>query len=285
MFSDFSEVEKDVEANAPPVVYKYRSWKDSKHKRLLTEQEIWFSHPFDLNDPLDVRVPMKFNYEEVKDQRYLRKILDGVREKAPHLTTDEERTAEAHRVWEQTKANPAILDENLKLRSENRENFNSYGVFSTSKDGLDEKTWEEYGYCHAGYCLGFKTIELCRAQNQKSMYGYVEYCDAPHDYSFFDEDKRSKSMARLFLKKKSWGYEKEFRFISAGIGHVVDGEPNKRAKSFPVTAVAEVILGYDISKEDEAEILAVINEKYPKDLPIYKTKRDELGGLTKIRIR
>ena len=58
-------------------------------------------------------------------------------------------------------------------------------------------------------------------------------------------------MSRLFLKKENWTYENEFRFITAGIGRVVNAELSKRTKSFRVTAVAEVILGYNMSKEDK----------------------------------
>jgi hypothetical protein len=285
IFSDFRQVEKDVKENAPPIVFKYRTWKDANHRRLLAEREMWFAHPFDLNDPLDVRVPMKFNYAEVEDERYFHKILASVVHARPDLANEQARLEEVYKVWEQTKTNPRILDENLKHRLENRENFNAYGVFSTSKEELKEKTWKEYGDNHTGYCLGFKTLELCRELDKKSMFGYVEYEDEPYEYSFFNEDKRSSDISRLFLKKKIWGYEDEFRFITAGIGRIVNGEPIKRAKFFSVEAVAEVILGYDISKDDEMAILSIIKEKYPMGLPIYKTKRDEFGKIAKVKLQ
>ena len=66
-FDYFEEVEKDIAENAPPVVYKFRSWEDDNHKKLLTDQHIWFSHPFKLNDPLDVRPDTVFDVTEFDD--------------------------------------------------------------------------------------------------------------------------------------------------------------------------------------------------------------------------
>lgn len=38
VFKDFKEVEEDIKNNAPPMVFKYRTWKDENHKNFLKEQ-------------------------------------------------------------------------------------------------------------------------------------------------------------------------------------------------------------------------------------------------------
>ena len=65
VFDDFSEVEEDVRNKVPPVIYKYRDWENNLHKKILTENLIWFASPKSLNDPFDIRAPYRFNFDEV----------------------------------------------------------------------------------------------------------------------------------------------------------------------------------------------------------------------------
>jgi len=266
-YNFFEEVESEVAILAPPVVYKFRTWKDDNHKSLLTDQHIWFSHPFELNDPLDVRPETVFDINEFADQRYYEKLLASAAYNNPDLKTREQQINAAKEQWEFTKDNPQIVSENYKNRNSIESNFNSYGIFSTGMDELSVKTWEEYGDNHAGYCIGFNTVELCR--KIKSSYGYVTYSDDLIKYTFFNK-KEDSDLDALYYKKLNWKQEKEFRFITLGIGiH------SERLQKFSVDVVTEIILGYNISDEDEKEILELINSKYPEGLPVYKTKSNE----------
>jgi hypothetical protein len=276
IFTKFEEIEQELGEQAPPIVYKYRTWKDENHKSLLVNQQAWLSHPFNLNDPLDVRPEIEFNFAEFEDDRFFAKMTASAIENFKSLPL-EERKAKAQNQWEEIKKNPKIVVENLKQHAANSKNFDGHGVFSTSIDDLNEKVWEEYGDHHAGYSVGFKTVEFCR--KIKSGYGYVKYSDKPHKYSFL-EKRDDDEMTRLYLKKTKWQYENEFRFITVGVG-----KTSTRVQTFEVETVAEIILGYNISEDHEKEILDVINKKYPKELPIYKTKRDDKGKLIKVRIR
>jgi len=157
----FEEIEEDLGKNAPSTVYKYRTWKDNNHKNLLTHQQVWFSHPFDLNDPLDVRPETIFDVKEFQDEKYLLKLQNSVPDDNPPVKTQEQRLAEAQMEWEYTKKNPQVIVQRHKEYNADREHFNPYGVFSTGINPLSEKTWKEYAGDHAGYCLGFKTVELC----------------------------------------------------------------------------------------------------------------------------
>ncbi|MFM2376620.1 MAG: hypothetical protein RLZZ165_1717, partial [Bacteroidota bacterium] len=46
--------------NPPPIVYKYRNWKDDNHKNWLKNNEIYLSSPGLFNDPFDCRIPPNF---------------------------------------------------------------------------------------------------------------------------------------------------------------------------------------------------------------------------------
>lgn len=267
----FEEIESDVAEKAPPVVYKYRTWKDSNHKALLVNQGAWFPHPFDLNDPLDVRPESVFIEEELYDPRYLQKMIAS----ATHVHTERDRRAVAENHLEELKKNPGIIVENQKNWNEKRGNFDRYGVFSVAMNPLSEHLWKEYADNHAGFCLGFNTLELCR--QMKSGFGYVNYSDEPYIFSFLD--KKDDGLDVLYLKKDKWNVEEEFRFITMGIGLYA-----KRLQEFSPDIIKEVILGYDMLSDHEKEILTIIEKQYPKDLPVFKTKRDTSNKLTRVQI-
>jgi len=50
-----------IKKRLPRILYKYRDWKNEKHKRLITEQEIYFPSPLDFNDPFDSRIPIRWD--------------------------------------------------------------------------------------------------------------------------------------------------------------------------------------------------------------------------------
>ena len=61
--------------NHPPIIYKYRNWKDEHHKDLLKKNELFMSPPSWLNDPFDCRIyenHLKFvNTPELKEKYIL----------------------------------------------------------------------------------------------------------------------------------------------------------------------------------------------------------------------
>ena len=276
VFTLFEEIETDLALNAPTTVYKYRTWNINNHKNLLINQNVWFPHPFDLNDSLDVRPETIFIVDEFHSDKYFQKLLNSAKTMRPDLTSDEQRLEAAKEQWESTKNNPEIIVEHHREYNTIRTNFDQIGVFSTSMSPLIPKIWEEYGDNHKGYCIGFNTVELCR--QMKSGYGYVRYCDEPYQYSFLN--KQDDELDTLYLKKTSWKHEDEFRFITVGIGIY-----SNRCQTFKVEVISEVIYGYDMAANDERDILNIINTKYPKGLPIYKIKKTEKGGLVKEQIQ
>ena len=45
----------------PDVLYKYRVWEHDYHKRILTEDEIYFASSADFNDPFDCAIPIRYD--------------------------------------------------------------------------------------------------------------------------------------------------------------------------------------------------------------------------------
>jgi len=45
----------------PDITYKYRSWNDPYHKKILTENEIYFASPNKLNDQKDFKISVSWS--------------------------------------------------------------------------------------------------------------------------------------------------------------------------------------------------------------------------------
>lgn len=270
LYIRFEDIESDVAAKAPAVVHKYRDWSDPFHRLLLIERQAWFSHPFELNDPLDVRPEIIFDYTELESQEYLAKMIA-----AAGMNSEEKNRIKAETRLAELKANPGLLDENAREWNETRENFDQIGVFSTAIGELNENLWKDYGAAHAGFCVGFKTVEFCRSV--QSGFGYMHYNDSPIMHRFLKEADDAPDI--LYYKKMTWDKEKEFRFITVGVGRY-----RTRKGVFDTKALSEVVLGYNISPKHQNEIIKVVKDNYGAAIPIFKTVRNTDNSLDKAQV-
>src|SRR5689334_1319806 len=92
VFERFEEVEESIRKDAPPIVYKYRDdWNNPFHKSLLTERKAWFSAPRELNDPDDIRIPLKFDVSEIEHPKFFEKMVKHFKQSnSGLLVTDSE---------------------------------------------------------------------------------------------------------------------------------------------------------------------------------------------------
>ena len=58
----------------PKTIYKYRNWGNKYHRRLITNMELYFPAPQELNDPFDCQ--RNFDWEELMDPEKQRKYLE-----------------------------------------------------------------------------------------------------------------------------------------------------------------------------------------------------------------
>jgi len=73
----------------PSILYKYRDWEDDYHKRMLTEDEIFFASSEDFNDPFDCAVPIR--YDALKRTDKVEMIEDRLKKNFPHLDPEKRR--------------------------------------------------------------------------------------------------------------------------------------------------------------------------------------------------
>lgn len=149
-------VRRITDTLAPEILYKYRDWTNKNHRKIILNQEIYFSKPSEFNDPFDGNIPVRWDlmtYEECleknleimniahkdKDQRL-------VREYAKKVTDDKT-------LWHP--------DRLAKERPEQLEKWNSIiGLFSLSSIPDNILMWSHYSLNHTGFVVGFDTNSL-----------------------------------------------------------------------------------------------------------------------------
>ncbi|MBS1656124.1 MAG: DUF2971 domain-containing protein [Bacteroidetes bacterium] len=257
VFIKFEEVEAEVAEKAPKIVYKYRHWSDPYHQALLAKGHIWFSHPFDLNDPLDIRPELIFDLDEMNRPEYLQKMIASAGMNTPY-----DNKVRAMNQLELMKENPGMLLENARNYNSEPSHFNTIGVFSTATNILSSHLWNEYSKEHSGFAVGFKTLELCR--EMKSGFGYMRYCNDPIVFRFLRDKEDDADF--LYYKRTKWKVEEEFRFVTVGVGIYVN-----RLQTCSENSFADVTLGCQISSSDENRIIEVLKSRFGGNLPLYKT--------------
>lgn len=275
-YLDFKEIEKEVRAGAPPMVYKFRTWEDENHQRMITHNEAWMSHPFGLNDPYDVRPPYRFNLDAVKWDQVRATIRKAGQAEEPHLTPAE-LEVEVEKRYQSFVADPvSYLGLNRQGYVMQKERYDCYGIFSTCMSAENEAMWAHYGNNHQGFAVGFDTVELARAM-YCSM-GKVDYSDEPMTFTIMG-DNTGLMGKEVFTKSTKWIQEEEFRFAT-----VVIGPLRQRATIFPPEAVREIVFGMDTTEEVQQRIRSLAEKQFPGVKFLRVARRYDSYGLVKMPI-
>ncbi|PRY16233.1 hypothetical protein CLV24_10177 [Pontibacter ummariensis] len=54
-------VRRITDTPVPKTLFKYRDWSNENHRRLISNQEIYFPKPSDFNDPFDGNIPVRWD--------------------------------------------------------------------------------------------------------------------------------------------------------------------------------------------------------------------------------
>jgi hypothetical protein len=241
----------------PAVVYKYRSWNNDHHKRIITNREAWLAHPHALNDPHDVRPPYNLITDNV--DWFARRVDIRQRERYFDEYMPEE---ELHQKVEQQivieKAEQiAYFQKNNGEYILGKRHYDVIGIFSCCASGVNELMWDQYGNNDGGFAVGFVTVELISAL--QCSVDYVNYNDMPVNFYLSGDNDYEKIIENeIFQKSTRWKEEEELRFVKAGIK--LDGQ---RVASFPVQAVSEIIFGVNTSQQVQNEIIAASKTTLP----------------------
>ncbi|MDR3680385.1 MAG: DUF2971 domain-containing protein [Flavipsychrobacter sp.] len=260
------------------VVYKYRSWDDTNHRNILLQNEMWFAHPFQLNDLFDTRPPIVFDIEGYDTPEAKIKLRRMAERTYPNLRPWEI-DVELNYEWKRLQEDPQkFFVNNQSETSKSNKIYDQIGVLSLSEDDLNPKLWGLYGNNSKGFCVGFDRHKLCAMFN---LYRNVDYSDEPMIYKILDGFNSTHYVDMLFKKATTWDYEKEFRIVIVGI----DVLYKNRKLHYPNDCIEEIILGAEMNNLAIKEIVDIANNNYFKKINVYQVKKSASSySLVKVKI-
>lgn len=251
--------------NYPKIIYKYRSWKNKFHKKILEDGEVYMSSPQYFNDPFDFGVVQ--NFLCLDSQEKIEKYVDiGLIKHKNFLlergyNIDKEREFQIKRL------------QNLEKYQEEYELLNSeainknYGVLSLSGRWDSILMWSHYAEFHQGFNIGYNESKM-RNSGLFGKGGPVIYSDEYPHLDPFDEHTIESSFVQTHYKSKEWEYEEEYRLTK--LFYPKPPTEIDRTIKVPFEFVEEINLGMNISYEDKLEIKNIADEM---NINVFQTKK------------
>jgi hypothetical protein len=239
--------------NIPKILYKYRSWGDPYHQRLLKDREVFMASPANLNDPFDASLPFRYDPTEMTPDNITKKLLQQGRLAWPGISEEELH----QRAFNEQQSGKFEDDSYWKdFHEQNKIALHAtFGLLSLTTQNDNLLMWAHYANCHKGFCIGLDSHVLYEAVG--GSIGPVTYHENfPFMPLFGKADESVKTMIRLLnTKSPHWAYEKEFRLTKA--------EAANRPYTLPVEAITEIVLGCNMSAEERKEIIELADVKLP----------------------
>jgi len=257
---------ENTEVN-PDVLYKFRDWSNPHHKRIITNDEIYFASPNELNDPFDCSIPIR--YDKASPET-IRELVKGfVASNFPDQNHQWRREKEK----EILKKYP-LTDSEFWKRNDpiwlNQKNIN-FGIFSLSGTNTDILLWSHYSKNHQGFCLGYSFDSLSDfSLNQSYLDIHIDFVKVKYSVKYpllipKGRDDIKPTRKSFMTKAINWSYEKEWRLIMVGRAN------KNRVISMRKYSFNTIYLGCKIPDEHKDEILEEIKKK-EREIKVYQAK-------------
>ena len=240
----------------PDYIYKYISWENSHHQRIVQNNEIFFSSAKKFNDPFDSTIPLR--YDLGTDEQILNLFIKLIRNENSTLTEDElKQLARNEMTGDGVRGEPRIQ----KTIDNQREIIaTKYGIFSASYRFDSILMWSHYSNLHKGLCVRFNCEKfkdfIEKECSQKDLIIVWDNTDYKKEYPMlnpFELTDYDLIMKSLLIKSKIWEYEKEIRFIL--FTH------SNKTLILPDGIIDQIILGCKIAKNDKQKIIDICKRK------------------------
>jgi len=247
-----------VEESEPPrILYKYRTWGNPEHRRVLEHNEIYYASPEDFDEITECNI--ESDYDAVSEEMLQEVCL----QKAElELKMGEILTSQVKKralfLYKNNKFHD--LEHRIKHEAENRERVNKdISIFSVSETALNERLWEVFANHKTGFCVGIDFTEIYKDDEIFGSCGEVDYYDVSNPpkivpLSLTQEERLVKMRTLIYSLPDKFKEEAEFRFAKMYI-------KNRRVK-IKSDWIKEVILGSEISSSDEKEIVELVKKKH-----------------------
>jgi hypothetical protein len=257
----------EKEGAIPEILYKYRSWSNPHHKRILIENEIYLPSPKEFNDPFDCRIAVDYTLLDTPEKRrqFVDKVIIQNYDELQRGNKDVEAAMmilEVRLLEEIDK----IQDMSAKFDSDGFDRH--LGVFTAGKKWDSILMWSHYAENHTGFCVGFWSNKLANP-NIFGSHGFVKYSkDDTYPSISPLEHTISKITKQTFYKSKDWEYESEYRLTKLLFPMPLTRDLRKITVADDF--FAEIIIGLAISDAHKSEIVSIAQSK---KIEVYQIKK------------
>jgi hypothetical protein len=242
----------------PPEIYKYSGLSGDRlewMRRLIVDSELYFASPSSFNDPLDCRIPTRFEAPEHIVEKHWRGIASQ-----PYIDMPD-RGREAR--IQQLVRDSATPEGRAKLTEQLLNLLARNGTVSFAKDPNNMLMWSYYAEGHSGIAVRFGMDlsqiaafgQALEAQGTQLFPVRVEYSDDFPNCNYYTATTHERLKKLLGTKSAEWTHEGEWRFVL----------PDRTGYlKIPPTAITGVVLGMRIDPCNEAIIREWISKRSPK---------------------
>jgi hypothetical protein len=252
----------------PPILYKYASWRNEYHKRLITHREIFFASARRFNDPFDSAIALMYS-RMTPDQKLTYSRRMG-RWFAPPGASEEvisELTAEILRslVQDGSKDSKLVAERQKELM------YRDIGLFSVSEVRDSILMWSYYAESHSGFCVGYDARVLNEYLARLGDSSHLLFDQRPIEYAQEypilnpgELNDKDFFLKRTHAKSHEWKHEREWRFVVIGT--------TDYPLQLPAGTIKELILGCRICDAHKEEIMASARETLGPSVTFRQTK-------------
>jgi len=247
----------------PKIIYKYRDWNNSDHKKLLLDGELYVSSPKDFNDPFDCRISKNFELLDSDE-----KIWQFAKQQSGQMISQlgESRNDFERKIFERLKYH---RDDEQKTYDDYtfRKQDEHFGIVSFSEIWDSILMWGHYACNHSGFCVGFYEEHLRESGNFGGG-GPVIYSDDLPNVNPLDDISIKALFTETHTKASDWKYEKEYRLTKLYFPEAATIED--RIIKLDKRCFAEIMIGIKFPK-DQRKWLS--NLAYNLGAKIYEVKQ------------
>ena len=258
----------------PEHLYKFRVFDDPNHKRILTDNELFFPSPRWFNDPFDSTIPVR--YDQGSREEIINHWVSHLKITRPSLSP-QDMEAEATRLFESGRFRTPQSIEDIARMSRER-TYGTVGVFSLTANYENILLWSHYADKHRGFCIGFDAKKLCLfcinylknlesrflRGNQSIIFRDVRYTRNYPFINAYRTELNERTLSQLLTKSIDWKYEQEYRIVwfhGPDMKLIInDGIMNK------------VILGCQMDKRGQEEMISVLRKRRDR-ISLYRAKK------------
>jgi len=246
-------------------LYKYRPI-DKYTIRTLALGEIYFSSPYDFNDPFDSQI--SFPFSATKDN-----IVDFFFSLSQEIGLKLSR--ESIESFVQNLEKGGNLDYVSEfavqfLKSRHKQELKDIGIYCLSEVNNNVLMYSHYCDGHKGICIELKFTKANELYNY--LYGVSYHAKFP-EINHFERDYNKVFRERYTSKAINWAYEKEWRIIL----------PKHQSQSIvlPDNVISAVIFGCNTNEDDKTLIKNIVRGKN-SSIQFYNAVKSSSGYLLNI---